>query len=430
MSAELLDKFVGRNKKDTAYIMQYLACAWMAALLFYTTPAFAANFGGPDAVENTIEADASTKPAAVEERLLDNWFDWKAGIQKDHGISLGIDYTPVYLRSSENGASGDNSASSGMVRFFGSWDLVGRGTKDTGALIWKVEHRHKYSDISPQSFGFDQGYIGLIEPPFSDEGGRWTNLFWRQRLNDGTATITAGLLDATDYLNLYSLTSPWTGFMNFAFSTGSQTMFIPNDATTGIAGATMLGDNYYVIAGIVNAYTDPTRPFDTFDDFFSEREHFTSLELGWAPSQGQIFFESTHLTYWHVDASVPAGTPGGWGLAFNYTKSLKNNTFKPFLRGGYADDGGTLLQKSLNIGFGYNTFDGRDELGVGAQWGQPNENSFGPNLKDQYVFEVFYRFQLAQQLAITPDIQYLIDPALNPNHDSLWVLGLRARLAL
>ena len=402
----------------------------MTVMLFHASVASAANFGGPDAVENTIEADAATKPAAVEERLLDNWFEWKAGLQEDHGISLGIDYSSVFLRSSEIGASGDDNASSGMVRFFGSWDIVGRGTKDTGALIWKVEHRHKYADIPPQAFGFDQGYIGLIEPPFSDEGGRWTNLFWRQRMNDGTATITAGLLDATDYLNLYSLTSPWTGFMNFAFSTGSQTMFIPNDATTGIAGATMLGDNVYVIAGIVNAYTDPTKPFDTFDDFFSEREHFTSLELGWAPSQGQIFFESAHLTYWHVDASVPAGTPGGWGLAFNYTKSLKDNTFKPFLRGGYADEGGTLLQKAVNVGFGYNTFGGRDELGVGAQWGQPNENSFGPNLKDQYVFEVFYRFQLAQQFAITPDIQYLIDPALNPNHDSLWVLGLRARLAL
>jgi porin len=400
-----------------------------ASLMLVTNSVFAANFGGPDAVENTIEADASDKPAAVEERLSQDWFDWKTKVQEDHGLSLGIDYTNAFLSSSENGASGDSNASSGMVRFFGSWDLLGRGTKDTGALIWKVEHRHKYSDVTPQAFGFDQGYVGLIEPPFSDEGARWTNLFWRQRLNGGKATVTAGLLDATDYLNLYSLTSPWTGFMNFAFSTGSQTMFIPNDATTGIAGATMLTDNIYVIAGLVNAYTDPTKPFKTFDDFFTENEYFTSLELGWAPSQGLIFFESAHVTFWHVDASIPAGTPGGWGLAFNYTKSLNNNTFKPFLRGGYADDGGTLLQKSIGAGFGLNTFEGRDELGVGVNWGQPNENSFGQGLKDQYVIETYYRYQLAKQLAITPDIQLMIDPPNNPNHDKLWILGLRARLA-
>ena len=389
----------------------------------------AANFGGPDAVENTIESDAAPKSAAVEERLLDDWFDWKSGLQEDHYISLGIDYTPVFLRSSENGSSGDDSASSGMLRFFGSWDLVGRGTKDTGALVWKVEHRHSYTDVSVQGFGFDQGYVGLIEPPFSDEGGRWTNLYWRQRFNDGSATVVAGLIDVTDYLNLYSLTSPWTGFMNFAFSTGSQTMFIPNDATTGVAGGAMLSDNIYIMASIANAYTDPTKPLDTLDDFFSEREHFTSLELGWAPSQGEIFFESTHVTLWHVDASVPAGTPGGWGLAFNYSKSLNDNTFKPFLRGGYADDGGTLLQKSIGAGFGYNTFGGRDELGVGVNWGEPNENSFGAGLKDQYVIETYYRYQLAKQLAITPGIQLLIDPPNNPNHDRLWILGLGARLA-
>jgi len=65
-----------------------------------------------------------------------------------------------------------------------------------------------------------------------------------------------------------------------------------------------------------------------------------------------------------------------------------------------------------------------------VNWGEANENSFGAGLKDQYVIETYYRYQLTQQLAITPDVQLLIDPAQNPNHDRLWVLGLRARLAL
>jgi porin len=37
--------------------------------------------------------------------------------------------------------------------------------------------------------------------------------------------------------------------------------------------------------------------------------------------------------------------------------------------------------------------------------------------------------QLAQNLAITPDVQLIIDPALNPDEDVLWIFGLRARLA-
>ncbi|UCE90554.1 MAG: carbohydrate porin [Pseudomonadota bacterium] len=53
-----------------------------------------------------------------------------------------------------------------------------------------------------------------------------------------------------------------------------------------------------------------------------------------------------------------------------------------------------------------------------------------PRLRSQKTLEVFNRFQLAEQIALTPDIQYIRDPALSPSHDSLWLLGLRARLAL
>ncbi len=407
------------------------AMAFLAAALL-TTPVIlmAQNFGGPDAVENTIEEDARITGAVIKERITQPWFDWKANMQEDHGFSIGIDYSAVGLFSSEKGASGDDNASSGMVRLFGSWDLVGRGTKNTGALVYKVEHRHSYTDVSVKDFGFDQGYVGFEVPPFSDQGGRWTNLYWRQRLNEGRATITAGLLDATDYLNVYALASPWTGFMNFAFSTGSASMFIPNDATFGLAGGAMLSDNLFLIGGIVNAWTDSTKPFDTVGDFFSENEYFTSIELGWTRSQGRIYQDNMHLTYWHVDESIPAETPGGWGVAFNYSRSLDNDRWMPFIRGGYADEGGTLLQKSLSAGFGYNAFGGRDQLGVAFNWGEPNEDSFGPGLDDQFVFETYYRWQLTEQFAITPDIQYLKDPALNPDYDSLWVFGLRGRLAL
>ena len=402
----------------------------LLALALSPVMANATNFGGPNATENIIEEDAKITGAVVKKRITQPWFDWKAKMQKEHGFSIGVDYTALGLTSSEKGVSGDDNAASGMVRIFGSWDLLGRGTKNTGALVYKIEHRHSYTDVSPQGFGFDQGYVGLIEPPFSDQGTRWTNLFWRQRLNEGKATITAGLLDATDYVNVYALASPWTGFMNFAFSTGSASMFIPNDAAFGIAGGTMLSNNMFLIGGLVNAYTDSTDPFETVGDFFSENEYFSSIELGWTRSQGRIYQDNMHVTLWHVDESIPAETPGGWGVAFNYSRSLNDDKLMPFFRGGYADEGGTLLQKSLSAGLGYNAFGGRDQLGVAVNWGEPNEDSFGPDLDNQFVFETYYRWQLTEQFAITPDIQYLKDPALNPEHDSLWVFGLRGRLAL
>ncbi|MBW2177211.1 MAG: carbohydrate porin, partial [Deltaproteobacteria bacterium] len=53
-----------------------------------------------------------------------------------------------------------------------------------------------------------------------------------------------------------------------------------------------------------------------------------------------------------------------------------------------------------------------------------------PGLRDQYTAELFYRWQLAPQFAITPDLQWLQNPAKNPDEDQIWVLGMRMRLAL
>jgi porin len=100
-----------------------------------------------------------------------------------------------------------------------------------------------------------------------------------------------------------------------------------------------------------------------------------------------------------------------------------------FLRAGYADDGGSLLETSLVGGFGYQTVPGGNQLGVAYNWGKPNESTWGPDLDNQHTLEMFYRIQLWKELAITPDIQYIRNPALNPEDDSLWVFGLRARLA-
>jgi len=407
----------------------------LALPLFVSVSAAAAEtdsspgFGGPDAVENQIADDAQTVPALIKERLLEPWFEWKAALKKDTGFSFGLDYSGLYLGS--DNSLGKDDASGGIVRFFGSWDLLGRGTKNTGALVWKVEHRHAYGDVAPSAFGLGElGYVGFVGAPWSDQGSRWTNLYWRQRFNEGKASVIGGYLDVTDYVDTFAGGSPWTGFANLAFSTGSASIFLPNDATLGIAAGSMLTDKLYAIGGITNAFADSTDPFeDSFDRFFSDGEHFATLEFGWTQSQDRIYLDNTHVTLWYVDDSVQAGTTEGWGVAFSHLRYI-DGKWMPFLRGGYANDGGSLLQKSLSGGFLYQREPGSDLFGLGLNWGQPNESTFTPDLDDQYTVESFYRFQLTQQFAITPSIEYLNNPALNSEDGSLWVIGVRARLAL
>ena len=383
-------------------------------------------FGGPDQVENQLEEDAAPKEPLIQLDFLQPYLDFKAHLKESSGFSFGVDYSVVYLKATES--VGEDEAASGMVRLFGAWEFVGRGSPNTGALVYKVEHRHKYMSIAPGSLGFELGYVGLIEPPFSDAGFVLGNFYWRQKLAGGKVGFYAGWVDVTDYVDVYALASPWLHFMNFVFSTGSAAIPAPNQGLGVVAGV-LITDQIYATAGLGDSNSDPTRPWEGFDSFFSQAEYFKHVEVGWTTAQDRIYLDNVHVTFWHADERLEALVPNGWGLNFSATHYI-DDKWLPFLRAGYAKDGGSLLQRSVSVGFGYQWVPFQDLVGFGFNWGQPNETTFEPGLDDQYSLEAFYRLQLARQLALTPDVQLLFNPALNPDANSTWVFGIRARLNL
>jgi porin len=68
-------------------------------------------------------------------------------------------------------------------------------------------------------------------------------------------------------------------------------------------------------------------------------------------------------------------------------------------------------------------------LGAGLNWSRPNEDTFGSKLNDQYSLEVFQQWQLTEGIELTPSIQVIKNPALNPDKDTVAMLGLRLRVA-
>ena len=384
------------------------------------------SLAGPEQVENRLDIDSNQVISLLPGEFARGYFNWKDRIKKEHGLDIGGDYSFAYLKASDS--PGEDEAFSGMYRFFGSWEATGNGKGNSGALIWKIEHRHAYgSYIAPGSLGFETGYVGLFLPPFSDQGTRLTNLYWRQRLKGGDLVFIGGYVDTTDYMDVYMLASPWTGFFNFAFSTGSASIPTPNEGL-GLALGGYLNDSLYMIGGFADSNSDPAHPGDGFDTFFNDHEYFSHLEIGWNTTRESAFVNNIHLTLWHADEREAAATPDGWGANLSWSRSV-NDHWTTFIRGGYAKDGGSLLEKTLSTGFSYQTVSGGNQLGAAYNWGDPNESSFGAGLRDQHTLELFYRIQLWKEIAITPDIQYIRNPALDSEQNSLWVFGLRTRIA-
>lgn len=377
-----------------------------------------------DEVENQITLDRKADPL-YESKIFAPIQEWKDGVAERTGFNWSLDYSALFL--GVDGSLGEDYASGGMVRFFGYWDLVNRGTPNKGSLNWKIENRHKYSDIPPSELGFESGYVGLFEPPFSNQQSRLTNLYWKQYFAEGKWAAVGGFLDVTDFVDVYLMASPWTGFNNFVFSTGSASTDLPNDATLGLATGGMVTDKIYIQAGISDANADPTDPFEGFDSVANDSDFFKWVEIGLSPGQDKLYFDNIHLTFWHIDERAN-GTPNGWGLNASWQKWI-DDKWLPFIRGGYTEDSGSLLEKSVTIGVGYQPVPQRGVIGLGVNWGEPNQASF-EGADDQYTTELFWRYQLTKEMAITPSIQYIKDPALNEDEDSLWAYGLRLRVAL
>jgi hypothetical protein len=87
-----------------------------------------------------------------------------------------------------------------------------------------------------------------------------------------------------------------------------------------------------------------------------------------------------------------------------------------FLRAEYADDAGglSLFETSVSVGVATNVCGNRDLVGIAANWGRANEDTWG--VDDD---------QLTQSLRVTPSVQILIDPVNNPDDDVIAVFGLR-----
>ena len=385
-----------------------------------------ATMAGTDQVERRLSFDALPGDPLISGEHFRNYTAWKNRIKKENGLSFGSDYISAYMKASDS--PGQDSAFSGAFRIYGVWEASRDGHGNSGALIWKVEHRHAFgSYIPPADLGFEIGYAGLLHSTLSDQRARLSNLYWRQRMKGGALVLFAGWVDTGDYVDVYMLASPWTSFFNLAFSTGSAAMPVPNEGL-GLALGGYFSDSLYLIAGFADSNSDPHNPSDAFDTFFDDREYFSHIEFGWNATRKTAFLNNAHLTLWHADERVAAGTAGGWGANISWSKSVKDHWI-PFIRAGYADDGGAILEKSFSTGFAYQTVPGGNQLGIGYNWGEPSASTFEPGLRDQSSVELYYRIQLFKELAITPDLQYIKNPALNPAEDSLWVFGLRARFA-
>lgn len=354
------------------------------------------------------------------EGLMSGFKARKDRLESRTGLTYGVDNITHYLASDSERSPSD--AASNVTRFYGSWTPSRRGPPRNGALTFKLEYRTAAGGhISTQALGPSFGYAGLLASTYSDAGLVLTNLYWRNQFAAGRGSFVVGQVDTYDYVNVNNVASPWTGFTNLAFE--QQPTFGGPSQGLGAAVLWRLSDNWTVLGGMADANADPSDPLDSVDTLLDTGETFKHLAFGWSPDWGDRYDQLVQLTFWQVDEREDAGVEEGHGLAF--AASGRIGQWRPFLRAGYAEDGGVLLDRAVSMGIGYDARGGQDLAGLAGNWGRAPDNS-----RDQYTLEAFYRYDVADFLQLTPSVQYVVNPADDPETDDIVIVGLRLRAHL
>ncbi|WP_170347347.1 carbohydrate porin [Ruegeria atlantica] len=380
-----------------------VACAGMAS---------AQGLSGPSSVEAELKpGDGLTDPQYRSEfprNIAPGWFRWKDRLAEG-GFRFNVDY--LALGQSTNADLGTGEAAGGIARVYGSWQATERGS-----LTFKIEDRHGYTDVAPQFLGLDGGALSITGTAFNDSGLLLTNLFWTQRAENGAWTLQVGQIDVTDFVDIYGLVSPYSGFQNLSFNT-NPTINTPNQGI-GIAGGIKLNENFYAVASVADANADPSDPSL---DVFSDGNLFKSFEIGYTSGFDRIYFDNIHLTLWHADAADDGSRAEDYGGVFS-AAWFADNKWMPFFRAGASKGTAALYDRSVSAGLGYygrNT----DLAGLGLNWAEARNIDGG-----QFTLEAFYRFSISPGLQITPSLQFISNPLLNPNQDSITLFSLRTRI--
>lgn len=393
-------------------------------------------FGGPKTVGGQLEADNAPR---FENRIpikhTKGWYDFKKDLAKNTGVEFGMNYTSVYIYSTEV-ISDENTdyAASGILDIQGGWTLVNRKKgKNTGKLFIKINDRHSYrgsNSTAPMFHGINEsGYYGLPATGFRDYSFRMTEINYQQSLFENRVHFVVGKVDPTNYFNFHGLVVPWQHFISYGASVSGSVNW-PDQGLGGIVSVRPF-DKLYVMGGLTDVRGDVFRKgeFLNFGDQFEDGKFWKAIEIGYVPSFEERYFKKISLTYWHGDAYTNvngASISSGQGLAFSAHWFFKQR-FVPFARFGISDGNGenVFYKTDIQIGHGYR-FLNYDILGVSLSWNEPNID----DVDDQVTGELFYRMNLTAHFEVTPSLQFISNPTFNPEKNSLFYLGIRGRITL
>jgi porin len=379
---------------------------------------------GTNDLTNQLNFDTASKDPVFQTPNWDNalqpWNKWKAELFDRHRFQFTLAYSALGHSATETRAGRQDHAAGGVFDFGGTWALLNPETGWKGMLGFRIADQHRLgTSVAPADFGNEIGSAWGTSLAFDDVSLNVIEGWWEQRLGRKVA-IRFGKMDTSGIINPAALGNPFEHFMGHPYNLNSSIPF----PAEGIAVVSLLnlGNDFSLVAAVADANGNG-KDWD-IDSFFNTAEHLKTFELAWSPTTDRGSGEY-HITLWESDEREQAQVPAGEGYTIHGEQRFGN--VMPFLRYGHSSGGASALKNMVAAGIGFYHAFGHvsDGIGIGLSWGEP----FDEGARDQYGAELYFRVQLTNEIAITPDIQYIKNPTNNLDVDSLFVFSVRVRAA-
>ena len=350
---------------------------------------------------------------------------FKSELRDQYGFSYTIEYSPQFQWDMRfNGVYTGNDETNLIFQ----WAPVAADSKRGSLMGWYQISRTLGSRNTSQ-FMNDVGVITPVnggDTAPGDYRDLWQMLAWEQWLLDDRLRLGVGKLTTRTFLNLnrYAVGDR----EDFLTPQLVNNTVVPFTARNGMGLFVQHHMDGAYLTGMVRE-ADGTSENVSFRTLDSGRWEYAA-ELGMTPDNLAGLGQGTYrFTAYYTD-SIGSGVskqPAGWALALSFDQDIGTD-FGTLLRYSYAGEDWRAFKQRAALGgqikhpLGFQ----HDRIGVAGWWAEPTASA----LDNEYGLEVFWKFQLAPNLEVTPDLQLILNPQGNTARDAALIGGIRLRVLL
>jgi len=356
-------------------------------------------------------------------RAAENYASFKQNLSKNYGFDYSLDISYMAQRGAPNGrktafqtivnpsftwTNFNNEYGSGSLNF--SYNVVRYGGISANHLASNIGAVTPINDYTAPSNSFEELYYQY------QLGGRWK---W---LTLGLGQYQIYDFDGNTYLN-----DQQANFVNYALSqNGTATYAL---AGVGAFAQAQINKEWSVVIGGIDATN--INGISVRVNSLHDKHYATFGSLAYAPTiKGLGSGQYSILVYNQPGVKQQTETTNGW--SFSFSQSLNEKWALAGRANGVSGSVSTVKQSWAAGIICNNPFERNalDQFGLAFAYNKISKKAVGIKTysDSEKVVEAYWALGVSDYMTITPDIQFYIDPALNPKSDYDTVFALRASL--